>query len=467
VPPELEDVHEIAPPEPDPRLKDIEVEIKAQETAVRQHEAHVASARARVLAESLDPDPSGLRRLARAIDDADAAQQRAQAHAAHAAALRSTRDDAVRSLARALDREVGSEVVDDTVSQVFQAYEVYVAGCRERAGVAKLAGRRPDLIAAHQQRKQLELSHATASAERHGQVQAVRDLAIGLGIADGSNDAEAADRLREWVGAQEQKRETQAKRRELAARLDQLLDGRDLDDWQTDLAALVESAGPEPEPVPPDVERFRADAAARHQAVVTRAGQLEGQQQQLTQALKSVAEAVEQESEAERAKDQVETLASCIDAATEQLNLAKDRAHANIAPALEAKMRPWFPRITNGRYLDVAVEPSDLTMKVTEAKGAVRQAELLSHGTTEQLFLLLRITLSQVLSGDTETAPLILDDVTVQCDQTRTIAIMELLHEISADHQVLLFTQEQEVLAWAEANLGGSRDRLIALPAPA
>jgi uncharacterized protein YhaN len=200
--------------------------------------------------------------------------------------------------------------------------------------------------------------------------------------------------------------------------------------------------------------------------VLERVEQLTGQQQQLSQALGSVAEAVELEAEAERAVAQVELLASCVDSATAVLNLAKDRAHASIAPALEARMRPWFPRVTNGRYLDVAVAPKVLTMKVTDASGAVRQAELLSHGTTEQLFLLLRVTLSQVLSGDRETAPLILDDVTVQSDHARTIAILDLLHEISADHQVLLFAQEQEVVTWAEANLDYRCDKLIALPAP-
>jgi hypothetical protein len=46
------------------------------------------------------------------------------------------------------------------------------------------------------------------------------------------------------------------------------------------------------------------------------------------------------------------------------------------------------------------------------------------QGTTEQLFLLLRVALAQTLSGQNETAPLILDDVTAQSDQQRTAAIL-------------------------------------------
>ena len=155
--------------------------------------------------------------------------------------------------------------------------------------------------------------------------------------------------------------------------------------------------------------------------MLSRAGALNGQQEQLSRSLGSVAEAVEGEAAAERALAEVQTLRTCIDAATAQLNLAKDRAHANIAPALEAKVRPLLPRITQGRYLDVMVDPSDLTVKVTEASGAVREARLLSQGTMEQIFLLLRIALAQVLASGHETTPMILDDVTVQSDQERTV----------------------------------------------
>ena len=71
--------------------------------------------------------------------------------------------------------------------------------------------------------------------------------------------------------------------------------------------------------------------------------------------------------------------------------------------------------------------------------------------------------MAQVLASGHETAPLILDDVTVQSDQERTVAIMEMLRELSADCQVVVFTQEQEVIDWASANLTGDRDKVIAL----
>ncbi|MET8838062.1 AAA family ATPase [Micromonospora sp. NPDC004540] len=463
--PVLEDVQPPVVPRPDPHLTEVQAELMAQETALRQHQERVADARSRVMAEQLDPDPVTLRQLARAIDDADAARERARVHAEKAANSRATRDDALRVLAEFLGREIPSEVTDDVVDEVMQAFEAYVAACRERVAVAQRAARRPDLVAAHEQRQQVESAHAAAVAERKRQGVAVCGFADALGV-DASSVTQAVGQLRLWERDQEAKREALAERRSLAARLDQVLAGRDLAEWQAELASLVESAGPEPDTRPTDLDQFRAEAARRYEVVIGRAGQLEGQQQQLSQVLGSVAEAIEHEADAERAAVQVATLAACIDAATAQLNLAKERAHASIAPALEARMRPWLPRVTSGRYLDVAVEPSTLTMQVTDANGAIRQAALLSQGTTEQLFLLLRVTLSQVLSGGTEIAPLILDDVTTQSDRDRKLAIMELLHEISVEHQVVMFTQEREVIAWAETHLKAERDKLIALPAP-
>ena len=47
-----------------------------------------------------------------------------------------------------------------------------------------------------------------------------------------------------------------------------------------------------------------------------------------------------------------------------------------------------------------------------------------------------------------ERAPLVLDDVTVQSDRQRKEAILELLRDVSKERQVILFTQELEVVSW-------------------
>jgi uncharacterized protein YhaN len=91
---------------------------------------------------------------------------------------------------------------------------------------------------------------------------------------------------------------------------------------------------------------------------------------------------------------------------------------------------------------------------------------LLSRGTAEQIYLLLRLAMADYLtkaSGDT--CPLILDDVSTQFDSVRTIALLELLHNFSKQRQVILFTQQSEVREWAKKHLGGEADRLHELDA--
>lgn len=65
----------------------------------------------------------------------------------------------------------------------------------------------------------------------------------------------------------------------------------------------------------------------------------------------------------------------------------------------------------------------------------------LSHGTAEQVYLL-RLALAEHLCATGESAPLLLDDVTVQADGDRARGMLELLHALSAERQVVLFSQE-------------------------
>lgn len=71
--------------------------------------------------------------------------------------------------------------------------------------------------------------------------------------------------------------------------------------------------------------------------------------------------------------------------------------------------------------------------------------------------------MAQHLTTKGEVCPLILDDATVHCDHERKMAVLETLHTLSADRQVIVFTQEDSVRAWAEAALDTEHDRLVHL----
>lgn len=92
---------------------------------------------------------------------------------------------------------------------------------------------------------------------------------------------------------------------------------------------------------------------------------------------------------------------------------------------------------------------------------------LLSHGTSEQIYLLLRVALAQYLTKPGEICPLLLDDVTAHSDAERTKAVLQMLHSVSDERQVILFTENDEVLKWAETNLNKACDSLTRLDSSA
>jgi uncharacterized protein YhaN len=130
---------------------------------------------------------------------------------------------------------------------------------------------------------------------------------------------------------------------------------------------------------------------------------------------------------------------------------------------LKATLREWLPGVTSGRYDDAAVDPATLEVRVQAVGRPMREARLLSHGTAEQIYLLLRMAMATHLTLPGEVCPLLLDDVTAECDSDRRRAVLDVLHTMSRDRQVVLFSQEAEVLAWAREHLVSPQDGITEL----
>jgi uncharacterized protein YhaN len=141
--------------------------------------------------------------------------------------------------------------------------------------------------------------------------------------------------------------------------------------------------------------------------------------------------------------------------------------YRSIAPRLAHALREQLPAITRGRWVDARVDPADLGIHLAARDGVWRSAAQLSHGTREQVWLLLRIALARRLVRAGETSPLVLDDVTVHFDADRTSAALQALRAIARERQVVLFTQEAQVRDWAREHLRAPDDRLIELAPPA
>jgi exonuclease SbcC len=194
-------------------------------------------------------------------------------------------------------------------------------------------------------------------------------------------------------------------------------------------------------------------AAARRAAEA--AGAAEGSLAERARGLPPVSEAEERVDRADRELARVRQLAETLALTSRFLTEAQRRTHEEIAMALAGTVRRWLPEVSGGRYTDVVVDPRELRVQVCGPTRQWRDAARLSYGTAEQVYLLLRLALVEHLSEPGTRCPLLLDDVTVHADERRTAHLLDLLLRVSAQRQVILFTQQEQVRRWAHARLGG------------
>ncbi len=99
-----------------------------------------------------------------------------------------------------------------------------------------------------------------------------------------------------------------------------------------------------------------------------------------------------------------------------------------------------FAAITGGRYQRLYAPLGEQTITVTDDNGRSKQPSELSRGTREQLFLALRFGLIRDLGRRTEPLPVIVDEILVNFDPERAFRAAVTFTNLSATHQVLVFT---------------------------
>lgn len=393
--------------------------------------------------------------------------RRSQADVPTEAAARVTAGRA--SLSDAL-RACGVDPGDDPHS----AARAYEAACLQRAEVADAASRAPALqreldAARDAERLAADADRAVTQAEgglRAALTAAVPDPDPNLTPAAVIELLQAWQRERGAMTA-----EVERSIREFEE-LTGLLSGRAVEDLAGDAARSEQVAQQLAAAVGPDgLIPSKVDEAAATAEVDRRretAAMLSGAVDVRRADLLDVAAAEEAAGAAELRFAQVTELAEVIDETLGLLEAAQRQVHRDLAPILAAAIREWLPVLSGGAYIDAGVNPADLSIEVKErSTGAWRQARLLSGGTREQIYLLLRVAMAQHLVTTGESAPLLLDEVTAQADNEREREILDMLLALASGRQLVLFTHDDAVLGWAEANLHGERHRVIRLSDPA
>jgi uncharacterized protein YhaN len=116
---------------------------------------------------------------------------------------------------------------------------------------------------------------------------------------------------------------------------------------------------------------------------------------------------------------------------------ANEQLQNRFSPRLSELSGDYLSRLTDGAYSALVLE-RDLGARVyTPENPASREAAYFSGGTQDQLYLAVRLAVSQLLCPGT---PLILDDALVRFDDTRLLSALRVLRDEAKNRQVLLFT---------------------------
>ncbi|MYA32353.1 MAG: AAA family ATPase [Gemmatimonadales bacterium] len=299
----------------------------------------------------------------------------------------------------------------------------------------------------------------------------LREAGAQVGVtAEDPEDLAAA--LEQWRAGRERVLDEAGERNESWDRLQQLLGERTLEAFADDVerlrlraARLLARSGADVDEArarrvtEATLEDLKGEAEAAREEVLRAGGQLTEREHHLP----SVADAEDALAAAEREQARIARLKDTLDCTIGFLEEAQERVLRDIAPILRRTVLEWLPGVTDGRYTGCRIDPENLLVEVRAPGGRWRPAELLSHGTAEQIYLLLRFALSRHLTREGESCPLILDDVVAASDAARKRAVLQTLYALSRSTQIILFTHEDDVRDWATDHLAEPDGRLIEL----
>jgi exonuclease SbcC len=433
-------------------------------------EQRLGGAQARAAVLGLPADPAALRELADADDHA-------RASAAQWAAWQGNYGQAESGLQLALgqlSRQVSARDMPVTQSPE-DDFHRYVDACSRRHAQAGGAIRKQGLESQLRDRRQAEQQAANAVSRRAAAEQELRAAAAACRLpwADTAPLEQLADTADDWLRQRGQAIGQHQQAIEEYAVLQRILGAGTLDELKAEAQRLAAAAtlaanGLDPAEIEnialgPDPATTLRELRAAAQDARDSATKLQTTLHDRERGIPSVAEAEEAAAQASSHAARLERLGSILGNARTFLIQAQDSVHRTIAPQLADAIAPHLGAVTAGRYTEATVDPDDLQVRVRVPSGAWREADRLSHGTAEQVYLLLRAALAQYLVTTGESCPLILDDPTAYADTPRTTAILQVLHHLSAERQVIIFSHDTHVLAWAREALQGPRDEIIEL----
>jgi DNA repair protein SbcC/Rad50 len=435
---------------------------------LRSSSASRARAAANALAMEAGIDPAELARLQdrlpvlrtlhEALDDAALRTSRRRADAEALQVMLASLLERCRTLAAeagVVDARSGSDATPDAAISTAQ-----LVLDRVDAAVLK-ARRREELVAEDAVLAAEESAGAQSTEEVDRSLRAVANLEIrirtvvkaaGIRIPDGDLSAAVAG-IRD---ACEARRRFDAARR----RLDDLQrsaravgDAATLESLETGLADQLMQCGGDPSealaaaPPEPAVLQALDLEAERARRAATSAGEqareLRARLGGVLDTLPAIADLEDERDSCETARERGLRQLKALQRAADLIEAASRVTHRELAPRLADSLGSRLSLLTGARYVDVNVDTDHFALGLLgRERPDMVPLDAVSHGTRDQVALLLRLALCEVLGGGGERTPLLLDEPLLTSDPLRRDLFIEFLHDLSATHQVLLSTAD-------------------------
>ena len=123
--------------------------------------------------------------------------------------------------------------------------------------------------------------------------------------------------------------------------------------------------------------------------------------------------------------------------AKEILLKAYEKMKNTVTPRFTENLSKNINNITDGKYTNVVLQ-DDNGLVVELKNGNYVEANRLSIGTIDQLYLSLRLSMIEELSN--EKMPIILDEAFAYYDTTRLENILKYLYSVYPERQIIIFT---------------------------
>jgi exonuclease SbcC len=137
--------------------------------------------------------------------------------------------------------------------------------------------------------------------------------------------------------------------------------------------------------------------------------------------------------------------------AREMFQAAYDEMQATFGPVLNEKTAETLRQLTGTRYQNIKIDRSFEVRVEAPEDGRFHEWDYFSGGTVDQIYLALRLAISDLVQASDAHLPLLLDDIFVQYDDERTAAGLKFLYaKVEADQiQALLLTSHSRIKAMA------------------